>query len=460
VGTEPNGSHGLTQALLEQRATELRVRIPVVAEPGASSSQIGPALAGSSVSAVFPVLAGTCESRGEVEVCWLDLVQATALRLRLGTGLARRSKPVAIAGIRLSPTFELSPHPEPADRSWQYWNSDWEFADQPDDRESWWRVRPNETRRRGHWLLSAGPGSQGPEARGTFAACLHPTMKAKLGNPPYVVIEHPFRTGQIAVLVLPDDFPGMGQGVWRETIFLDRTARDALGLLDGEFCVVHPWTHPRRALWRRRMRDRMVGARTIAAHSRPPARSDLEKPVCRLQPEALETIGGQGGEFVQIERVVKPRDAKRGHWEVVRVSQRVLPIHHTEETRRSDWEAPQIWDERSARAQQDVATDLEGYVDCAERLGLYPPYPPIYLNYYTRKHALGGLGLCEPIQVRVGIAHRLVAEASEFVWLAVIALLGAAIAFLGSSFWQATAAIVLLLLTAFLLLFRAIRAVR
>jgi hypothetical protein len=460
VGERANDSRGLTRSLLERRATELRVRIPVVVEPG-GSDRIVAALERFAVSPVFPVLGGTCESEGEVEVCWLDLVQVAALRRQEGSGLARRGAVVA-AGIRFSPTYEVSASPEEATRSWQYWNSDWEFADPPEDRDRWWRVRPNETRRRGHWLLMAGPGSRGPEARGTFAACLHPRMRRELGNPPYVVVEHPFRGGHVPVAVLQDEFTGVGENVWGKTIFLDRTARDGLGLLDGEFCAVHPWVRPRIALWRCRMRDRMVGARTIAAHPRAPARADLEKPVCRLEPEVLETIGGRAGEFVAIERVVPAADGREGHWEVVRTKQRVLPIDRAERARRAEWEAPQTWDAASESPGEggDGAPDIEGYVDCAERLGLYPPYPAIYLNYYTRKEALRELRLCEPVQVRVGIGNRLANEASEFAWLAVIALLGAAIAFLDSPFWQIASAGVLIVLTLAMLAFRAIRAVR
>ena len=456
VGAQPGASQGLTQALLERRATELRVRIPVVV-PGEDSAEIVAALRHFAASQVFPVLDGICERDDEVEICWLDLVQVAALR-HAGNGLVRREIPVKAAEIMFSPTYEVSPQPETATRFWQYWNSNWEFVDPPKESGSWWRVRPNETRRRGHWL----PGSRGPDARGTFAACLHPRMQETLGNPPYVVIEHPYRSGFVPVMVLTDEFEDFDEEVWEKTIFLDRTARDALGLLDGEFCIIHPWLRPRPSIWRRRLRDRFVGARTIAAHARAPARADLEKPVCRLESEVLETIGGCSGEFVQIERVTRAKDDSPGRWDVVRTSQRVLPIDGTERVRRAIWEAPQVWDERSERASEggDGAPDLEGYVDCAERLGVYPPYPAIYLNYYTRKEALRGLGLCQPVQVRVGVANRLAAEASEFAWLAVIALLGAAIAFLDSSFWQIASAIVLIALTAFLLVFRAIRAVR
>jgi hypothetical protein len=456
VGEQPGKSRGLTRALLEHRATELRVRIPVVVPPE-GSAEIVKALQRLAVSQVFPVLEGTT-GEDEVDLCWLDLVQVAALRRKQDTGLAQREVPAAAAGISFSPIYEVSGQPETATRFWQYWNSDWEFENRPEDRDDWWRVRPNERRRGGHSLL---PGSRGPEARGTFAACLHPEMKEELGDPPYVVIEHPHRRGYVPALVLEDDgLRKLPESKWRKTIFLDRTARDALGLLDGEFCIVHPWRYPRRTLQRRRFFERLVGARTIAAHVRAPARADLEKPVCRLEPEVLETIGGRGGESVEIERIAKPENALPGHWDIVRATQRVLPIDRDERVRRTTWEAPQTWDFENPNQKDEGSPELTGYVDCAERLGLYPPYPAIYLNYYTRKEALSGLGLCEPVQVRVKFWSRLAAEASEFVWLAVIALLGAAIAFLDSPLWQATAAGMLIALTAALLIFRAIRAVR
>lgn len=459
AGEGSEKSQGLTKALLERQATELRVRIPVVVESG-ESEQVAEALRRFAVSAVFPVLDGTCEREGGVDLCWLDLVQVAALRRHVGSGLAERSIPVTAAGIRFSPTFEVSDPPETATQFWQYWNSDWEFDDEPKERADWWRVRPNATRRRSHWLLL---DARGPEARGTLAACLHPQVKEELGNPRYLVIKHPYREGYVPVLALEDpklrELPEMK---WKKTIFLDRTARDALGLLDGELCVVHPWLHPRRKLFYRQLRERAVGARTIAAHTRAPARADLEKPVCRLEPEALETIGGRGGEFVQIERIIPAEYGWPERWETVRTSQRVLPIDSAERALRAAWEAPQIWDDRSedTDAGGDGAPELTGYVDCAERLGLHPPYPAIYLNYYTRKEALRGLGLCQPVQIRVGFWSRLAAEASEFVWLAVIALLGAAIVFLDSSLWRIAAVVALVALTAFLVCFRVIRAIR
>ena len=108
------------------------------------------------------------------------------------------------------------------------------------------------------------------------------------------MIEHPFRPGtRLPVLALRDpDLDSKPEQLWNHTLFLDRTAREALGIADGEFCVAHPWLYPRRAVASRYLRDHYIGSRTISANVRTSARADLEKPVCRLANEALGTIGG------------------------------------------------------------------------------------------------------------------------------------------------------------------------
>lgn len=462
--TSSDRSVGMTRVLLERRATEFRVRVPVVMEAGGDHRErIVAALERFGSSTVYPLLEGRSPDRvGAVDVCWLDWVQMASVGRALETGFRKRDGAVAVAGLKVSPTYECARAGEAPKRDWQYWNSRWEFAEPPRAREDWWRVRPNESRDRRRFprLRRPQPGF-GPQARGTFAACLHPEMRKALGDPRYLVVSHPFRKGWLPVLALDDEFEGHDKEVWDRTIFLDRTARDALGVSDGEFCLVYPWLRPRRSIWWRGVRDRAIGSRTIAAHARAPARADLEKPVCRLEPQVLAAIGGRPGESVVLEYVAPPRNEQPSRrWERVRVSQRVLPIDPQERAERQRWEAPQIGDDGPNPGGGEEAPELQGYVDCAERLGVYPPYPAIYLNYYTRRYGLRNLGLCQPVQVRVGLPGRLMAEASEFVWLAVIALLGAAIAFLHSSTLQILAAAALALATAVLLLFRAIRAIR
>ena len=466
--TAASKTMGLTRALLEHRATEFRVRIPLVANPAADGERILAALERFGVSTVFPALDGDYADDGaRVKVYWLDWVQLASVGKSLRCGFEEQARPVKIGGVELSPTFVLTDTPNAPRRDWQYWNSRWEFSEPMPEREALWRVRPNEARNRRAARWPRNETGLGAQARGSFAACLHPKMLEKLGKPRYVVIKHPFREGWLPVLALKGDFKDdggkeAGEEVWGSTIFLDRTARDALGIADGELCHVYPWLHPWLSVHWRSMRDRVVGARTIAALARASARADLEKPVCRLEPEALEAIGARAGEVVVLEHICPPKgEAASDRWRRVHLSQRVLPISPAERAERKRWAATQAWDEHSApRAEGRETTALEGYVDCGERLGVHPPYPAIYLNYYTRKHGLNGLGLCHPVQVRVGVPGRLMAEASEFAWLAVIALLGAAVAFVDSTALQLAAAAVLVLATVCLLVFRAVRAIR
>jgi hypothetical protein len=64
------------------------------------------------------------------------------------------------------------------------------------------------------------------------------------------------------------------------------------------------------------------------------------------------------------------------------------------------------------------------------------------------------------VQARVSVPGRLLSEAGEFAWLAVIALLGAVIAFVDLTVAQAAAAVLLVMLSFALVFFRAIRAIR
>lgn len=465
---------GLTRALLESRASEFRLRIPLEVDRGKGRGDIAEALEGAEISPVFPLLEGRSPDGREVDLCWLDWIQLKAVGEEMATGFARDEGAVAVAGLEIAPVYAPAAGPSAIKRSWQYWNSRWQFANPSSGQNDLWRVRPNDRRDRPEKFLSRlrrnpQPGF-GPQARGTFAACMHREMRReRLGGANYAVIKHPYRQGWLPIRILEEIFDEKegeegGDAIWRDAIFLDRTARDALGIGDGEFCHVYPWLYPRYSVWSRRLRDWGVGARTIAAHPRAPARADLEKPVCRLEPAALEAIGGRAGDVVTIEHVAPPQGEGPGErWDRVRMRQRVLPIDALERAERSSWEGSQAWDEGPATgppAKTVEGLELEGYVDCAERLGVYPPYPTIYLNYYSRQHRLRKLGLCQPVLIRVGAPGRLMAEASEFAWLVVIALLGATIAFVSSKQLQILAMVALALATLALLAFRAIRSIR
>lgn len=467
----PAGSVALDRALLEARSSEFRLRTPLAVERSRDRRRIDEALASLGAPSAYPVLdCRDTEAGQELDVAWLDGLQLEAVAQSTGWGFQRRPGGGAVGGLRIRPLYGLAAGGEQPSRDWQYWNSHWDFEQPPAGRAEWWRVRPNESRARPRWFLSKLRPRRlglGPQARGTFAACMHPAMLRRLGDPIFVVIRHPFRGGWLPVRVLPDEFSGKtggpegGEELWADTLFLDRTARDGLGIADGEFCLVYPWLRPRRKTWGRAISQRLVGARTIAAHPHAPARADLDKPICRLEPSALEAIGGRPGDSVTIEHVVPANPERPGYrWRPVRVRSRVLPIDAAERDERASWEAPQLRDRGSAGAERTDAVELQGYVDCADSLGLYPPFPSIYLNYYTRRQGLEGVGLCQPVEVRVGMPGRLASEASEFSWLAIIALLGAAIVFLPTTSLQIAAAVALTVAMGALLLFRAIRAIR
>ncbi len=280
------------------------------------------------------------------------------------------------------------------------------------------------------------------------------------------MIEHPHRSGRLPVLALAEDGlaeveAAAGEGS-RPTLYLDRTARDALGISDGEFCLAHPWSRPRRAVWRRLLRDQLVGSRAISANVRTSARADLEKPVCRLDEETLAAIGGRASEFVTLEALRRdPGREDEAHWRRELMSQRVLPIDTGERTRRHSWEAAQHWDDGSispARwsARRQAGVEHEGFVDCAETLGVHPAYPTVYLNFNARREL--GVELCQPVEIRVNVFSRLLTEIGNLAWLVLIGLIGTVAALLEVPIGLIAVLLSLTLLA--LLTIRAMRSVR
>jgi hypothetical protein len=466
---DPNGHDPtLARVLLEHRATEFRRRIPLVGPHAVDREELLSAFERFAASPVFPLLEGREGGGSEVDVCWLDRVQMLAFARQRECGYSRRTGPVLVDGLELAPTYEIDRSTDVAevaeriDDKCQYWNSDWEFAPASARPEEWWRVRPND-KRGDERLLGLLPSA---EARGTSAACLPPATLRELGNPRYLVIEHPYRNGNVPVLAIADE--GLkalrGEGASGRTVYLDRTARDALGISDGEFCLVHPWLRPRRQIWRRFVRDRYVGSRAISANLKTSARADLEKPVCRLDEEALAAIGGKPSEFVTLEALHSGEPRRSGeqveYWKRVRVDQRVVPIDAGERSRRGSWEAGQLWDDASASPRswggRGPTLEREGFVDCAETLGVHPAYPAVYLNFHARRQL--GLGLCQPVEIRVNVLSRLATEFGNLAWLVLIGLIGTVAALLDFSI--ALIAVILGCTLLLLLLLRAIRATR
>jgi hypothetical protein len=471
VDGEEQARGTLARALLEQRATEFRRRIPVVRPAAESCDELQETFRGFGLCTVFPVLHGRDGDGGSrLDVLWLDRVQALAFARRRGCLLRRRDWHVQVDGLKLRPTFETDPGSdgeiaEEIDERWQYWKSKWKFEQMPAGSERWWRVWPNENRDREGLLGLSGRTA----ARGTSAACLAPRTLRRLGLPRYLVIGHPFRSGNLPVLALADegleDLPGdAGGGVGRPVLCLDRTARDALGISDGEFCLVHPWLRPRADVWRRLLRDRYVGSRAISANVRTSARADLEKPVCRLDEESLAAIGGNAGEFVTLE-TLHCKDPERDggpaqRWERVQIGQRVVPIDGDERSRRSTWEAGQLWDDDSASPadwrRRESGLEPEGFVDCAETLGVHPAYPTVYLNFNARKQL--ELRLCQPVEIRVKVVSRVMTDLGNLVWLVLIGLIGTVAALLELSI--GVIAVILGATLVLLLVLRAIRTIR
>jgi len=442
----------------------------VVLPAAESCRELQQTLRGFGLSTVFPLLRGSDDGGSQLEILWLDRVQALAFARDRGCLLRRRDRPVRVDGLSLRPTFEVDPGSdgelaEEVEERWQYWKSEWEFDEMPAGSERWWRVWPNENRDRDGLLGLAGRTA----ARGTSAACLAPRTLRRLGSPRYLVIEHPFRSGNLPVLALADekleDLPGdAGGDIGRPVLCLDRTARDALGIADGEFCLVHPWLRPRSDIWRRLLRDRYVGSRAISANVRTSARADLEKPICRLDEESLAAIGGTPGEFVTLE-TLHCRDPERAggtaqRWERVLASQRVVPIDGEERSRRGGWEAGQLWDDSSvsplAWRRRESGLEPEGFVNCAETLGVHPPYPTVYLNFNARKQL--ELRLCQPVEIRVKVVSRVMTDLGNLVWLVLIGLIGTVAALLDLSIGAIAALLGATLLL--LLVLRAIRTIR
>jgi hypothetical protein len=340
-------------------------------------------------------------AQDERAVAWVDLEQLE--RLQRETGRPMTLGPVVeVGGILLEPCVTLGAgEPVPVDGQLQYWNSRWVPAEgRPAEL---WRVWPQ------------GSG----EARGDFVARVSPEGAERLGT--HVVVSPPNGRASLWAVLLADEEMTPSEPHTHLlpteplTVALDSSLRDALGISGGDFCRLGPWRRGSRV---RRSQQRFFGARSVIAHVKIPPRSDLDKRVCRLEPTALEAIGATAGQSVAVESVVP--DGADARFRVRTIRLRALPIDSGEATERKAWELP---------------TGSEGFVDCAEHHGIFPPYPAIYLDYHARRALappeLAGsnkaLPVCSAVLVRTSVRRRVGDELSGYLWLAFAGLSVAAI---------------------------------
>jgi len=376
----PDGRVHLARAVADARGEHLRRRLPVLLDRSAAT--ILERLDETLVSSVFLCLG---------DLAYLDHEQV----LTLGPRLERTGETAVVGQLLIRPVFRLSADAgETAVQLDRFWASGWGYADGREQGEDWWRVWPQ--------------GSRG-KIREDFVASLSGAQWLRLGRPRYVVIENPSDPEMCLPALVRRDPPGTelnSEEYERERIVaLDASCRDALGILDGEFCRMRVW-QGRHVV--RRARRELIGARSIVAHVKIAARVDLEKPVCRLGTDALVAIGARAEDKVIIESIVS--DA--GTFKRRRLTLRALPIDAAEAESRAKWER---------------ARGSDGWIDPAAFHGINPPYPAIYLDFAARE-ALH-VSPAAPVVVRTGVLRRIFSEASDFLWVAVAGVVAVVIHF-------------------------------
>jgi hypothetical protein len=424
----------LVRLMIESGGPTLRHSVPVLFDCRADIEPEVDRLRQFGVTPVFPILTDAGEETTRV----LALIGSSQLGAlcedpdALRDLVAQDGVP-AFAGIRFDRAYRLQPAdipfaPKENDRH-EYWNSVWSFVGSPDV-NGCWRVRPNLRRDR---------------VRGEFVAVLSPEAHRVLGKPAYVIVVNPyFPDNRLPAWVIVEaGLPAEEQG--HHAIYVDRPVRETLGVADGEFCRVHPWTTETVGETFRRWTYRKgVGPRTLVAHIKMPLKSDTEKPVCRMSSSSLSALGVPSGGFVTLEAMSLEQQAGADvapRWRAKRIRRRVLEVDEATMERRESWESDQA----------------PNYVDCAGRYAIFPPYPDIYLDFFARKE-LGDLAICGVVQVRAAIWSRLLDEASEFAWLGIIGVVAAVAATIGLPVWGYLALAVALTLT--LVFVRVRRAVR
>ncbi|HZQ82691.1 MAG TPA: hypothetical protein VFB25_12020 [Gaiellaceae bacterium] len=366
------------RVLAECRGDHLRRRYAVRLE-GISPDELLERFGKSAISPVFLVLAET--------LAFLDPDQIGAL----GLGLVEQPEPTPIGDLLFKPTYRIDDtRPltlDGAEAPRAFWRSTWTYADERERHDAeWWRVWPQGERK---------------EVRGDFVAAISRTQFARLRGPAYVMIESVVdpRMRLYAHLRADKGDTQLNSEEFRDRriVALDASCRDALGILDSEFCRMVP-LEGRHVV--RGLRRRVFGSRATVAHVKIAARVDLDKPVCRLAADTLAAIGARRDDKVTIETVV---ERQPGRYRTKREKLRALEIDASEASGRAEWERP---------------TGSDGWVDPATVHGIHPPYPAIYLDWFTRQR-LGELPVAAPVIVRANIGSRLAAEAGEFAWLAV-----------------------------------------
>ena len=419
----------LIRYMIEKQGPTLRRSVPVLLKSVQEAHEAVWRLEELGLTSVFPVLFNSSEKDPRV-LALLEASQISGLCEQPARKLRLVEDVPAFAGIRFESAHEFQEASEPEileslDRR-AYWNSTWSFTDDIPV-SGLWRVRPNQLR---------------DGVRGEFAAALAPAALERLGNPPYVVLVNPYFPHNClpACVVSDERLEGEPTG---NVVYIDRTVRETMGVSDGELCRVFPWhVKSRVERFRRWTYRKSVGPRTLVAHTKLPLKSDTEKPVCRMSGSSLAALGVPAGSFVTLE-VLRPAGVggTPTDWTPRRIRLRALEVEDSTMKARARWEGEQA----------------PVYIDCAGRYAIFPPYPDVYLDFFTRE-ALGKVPLCGVVQVRAAIPSRLVDEASDFAWLGFIAVVAALVAALGlSSLFYLAIALVVTLLLLFLRVRKAVR---
>lgn len=393
----------LARILIESRCAELRRRIPVVLDD-AELDELGNSIAYDGGNPLLPIIEMKDAAGAERQVAFIESRDVAFL-----DGEAAGAE--AVDRVRLQrPGIEI---------------------------EAWTPAglaalgRPGFRQQYGYGIYSGGSfcgpdsflvwpnGTRPKRARGNYVVALPQSVHAEMGRPPYILVENPVTPGRYAAgLAVPDEalgaqserHPFVDGRSYKGLVAIDRGLREVLGICDGEAARIYPWRDGRLS---RRLHTPWLSPRTVFAHPSVPIRSDLEKPVCRLSRDAMESIGVSDGDNVSIEVLTRHDD------EFVRrsITKRVLAIDPDEALRRAEWE----------NGDSD-----SGYLDCAAFHGVFPKYPTIYLDFFDLKQLFArdpdspgaaDAPSCPVVQVSPVLRSKLTDELGELAWIGVIGVI-------------------------------------